>query len=385
MMKALAPEPSETVAKLEALLASARIPQRDAERCAHLIETLKRPVRVCLMGQWDSDMRTILYAVCGSDIAPDGVALPPALEMQFGDRIQTHATLEDGSHLAQDGWPDAALLSEAPVFLRVTAPSEPLKHMPFLALSLDLNPAMHRPALAWAARRTEIAVWCTTAFSVADGRIWGNAPERLTHRAYLVETAPDTAGPDAVAASEFTDHVHLPLPGEIAPLLTRLRDDIDEARMADLDAAYLLLHRLGYTADPEEPVTYDAPREPQRSSGQLARLREVLSEPTLFLARRSRALAEDLAWIDPETETNWPETALIHCAETADGLRDRSSGWPDDLAEFTALADMIDEATDLLLLLQMEAGPDQVEDAAALLHQMRGAFDQCRLGRGMAA
>ncbi|MEX3015969.1 hypothetical protein [Gymnodinialimonas hymeniacidonis] len=327
----------------------------------------------------------MLYTLCGRDIAPDGLSLPPAIELQFGHSPQTHATLADGSHLTCEGWPRADLLAEAPVFLRITAPLDALTRMSFLALSLDVNPAMHRPALAWAARRTEIAVWCTTAFSDLDARIWANAPERLSHRAYLVETAPNTGVSDHKAAADFTGHLHLALPGEVAPLLNRIGDDIDEARIADLDAAHLLLHRLGHLNGPISTASDVATKEPQRSPGQLSRLRDILSEPTIYLSRRVRALAEDLAWIDPDAEAAWHETALIHCTETAEGLKDRSSEWPDDLAEFTALSEMIDDATNLLLLLQMDSGPDQVEDAAGLLHQMRCAFDQCRLGHGVAA
>jgi hypothetical protein len=356
------------------------------------------------MGPAQGDLRTIVYGILGTDIAPDGMSLPSAIEMGNGPRVQTVATLEDGTHLACDGWPDADLLAEAPVFLQLDAPIEALRRMSFLALSLDTNPSMHRPALAWAARRTDIAVWCTPRFSVVDARIWANAPERLTHRAYLVETDPSADVTHHEARREFAGRLQLPLPGDIAPLLDRLRDDIDEARMADVDAAHLLLHRLGQlTAEDTAPEAgentapevscethEDAPasrldRGLDRSHGQLARLRDVLSEPTLFLARRARALAEDLAWTDPDTTPDWPQIALTHVGETAEALRDRTADWPDDLPEFTDLTDMIEEATDLVLLLQMEAGPDQVEDAAGLLHQLRQSFDMCRLGQGVAA
>lgn len=391
-MQPLTVDPTDTLAKLDSLVASGRLPSRDAARCAHLAEALRKPVRVCLMGPAQGDLRTIVYGILGKDIAPDGMSLPSAIEMRHGPRVHTLATLEDGTHLACEGWPDADLLAEAPVFLQVDAPVEALRRMSFLALSLEAAPSMHRPALAWAARRTDIAVWCTPRFSVVDARIWANAPERLTHRAYLVETEPSADVTHHEARREFAGHLQLPLPGDIAPLLERMRDDIDEARMADVDAAHLLLHRLGHlSADDSAPDTRvdlhaddPAPRL-ERSHGQLARLRDVLSEPTLFLARRARALAEDLAWTDPDATPDWPQIALSHVGETAEALRDRTTDWPDDLPEFIELTDMIEEATDLVLLLQMEAGPDQVEDAAGLLHQLRESFDKCRLGQGVAA
>lgn len=382
-------ESTETLARLDRLASCSSLAARDAARCAHLAEVLRKPVRVCLMGPAQSDLRTLLYGILGIDIAPDGLSLPSAIEMRLGDCVQTLATLEDGTHLSNDGWPDAELLAEAPVFLQLDAPAQALERMSFLALSLEADPAVHRPALSWAARRTDIAVWCTRNFSSSDAGIWANAPERLTHHAYLVETAPDQDAPHHRLQHSFTGYMPLPLPSTLEPLLDQLGRDIDEARMADIDAAQVLLHRLGPFDQEQskavETVESAPPPDPLRSHGQLTRLREVLSEPTLYLSRRARALAQDLSWTDPQEEPDWFETALAHITETTEGLRDRTLGWPDDLTEFTHLADMVEEATDLILLLQVEAGPDQVEDAAGLLHQLRLAFDGCRLGEGIAA
>ncbi len=383
-MQALAMDQTETLNRLQMLAQSDRLPARDAARCAHLADTLQMPVRVCLLGPASGDLRTMVYAILGSDVAPDGMPLPPAIEMRFGKSVQTQATLEDGTLLTCDGWPDADLLAQAPVFLQLHAPVPALNGMSFLALSLEVNPAMHRPALAWAARRSEIAVWCTPRFSVADARIWANAPERLTHHAYLVETDPSETTPHQAESGSFTGTLHLPIPVDIAPLLNQLTDDIEAARVADIDAAQLLLHRLGHFGQASEYLTIEVTPTPGRSVGQLARLREILSEPTLYLARRARGLAEDLAWVDADTDADWAETAIAHCVETTEGLRERAIGWPDDLPEFASLAAMIDEAADLILLLQMEAGPDQAEDAVGLLHQLRTALDQCRLGHGAA-
>ena len=383
-------DPTDTIARLDHLAGCDGLSARDATRCAHLAEALRKPVRVCLMGPAQGDLRTMIYGILGTDIAPDGLSLPSAVEMRQGPRVQTLATLEDGTHLSCDGWPTADLLAQAPVFLQLDTPSDALERISFLALSLEADPAVHRPALSWAARRTDIAVWCTPRFASVDARIWANAPERLTHHAYLVETGPGADAPQDRIQNAFAGYLPLPLPGSADPLWEQLNRDIDEARMADVDAAHLLLHRLGQT----EPIGRAAataqeedatPKGSMRSHGQLAHLREMLSEPTLYLARRARALAQDLSWTDTETEPDWPEAALAHVGETTEALRDRAMEWPDDLPEFNQLADMVEEATDLILLLQMEAGPDQVEDAAGLLHQLRHAFDCCRLGEGLAA
>ena len=376
----------ETLARLEALMCAPRLAGAEADRCARLLDALRTPARVCLMGPVQSDLRTILYSILDIDFAPDGLALPPAIEIRHGPVIRTQATLEDGQLKSSDGWPSVALLSDAPVFLQIDAPAEILRRMSILALTLEADPAMHRPALSWAARRTEIAVWCTPSFGAVDAGIWANAPERLTHRAYLLETRPEDERCDAGPASGFTTVLHIPLPGDIAPLLSQLDADIDEALLADMDAAQMVLHRLGplVTDLPDAPLP-NGPVPANCSAAQLDYLSEILSEPTLFLSRRARSLAEDLTWAAVEEPKAWAEAALGHCAETAEGLRDRASGWPDDLPELEALSLMIEEAADQIVLLQMETGAEQVEDAAGLLHQMRVAFDQCHRGMGMAA
>jgi hypothetical protein len=100
----------------------------------------------------------------------------------------------------------------------------------------------------------------------------------------------------------------------------------------------------------------------------------LLSEPLLYLMARAGALSEDLAETEPPEK--WPTQVLSHCVETIEGLRDRAENWPDDIAAAQSLRAMIDEICDLTTLLQIEDGPDQAQDATALLFQLRVAFEQ---------
>jgi hypothetical protein len=67
---------------------------------------------------------------------------------------------------------------------------------------------------------------------------------------------------------------------------------------------------------------------------------------------------------------------LTHCAETAEALRDLVAAWPDDDPWPSSCGTPIDQACDSVVLLQVEAGPDQAEDAARVLYQLRTDFEQ---------
>jgi hypothetical protein len=225
----------------------------------------------------------------------------------------------------------------------------------------------------------------------------------------------------------------------LAVLKRRLATDISDARQEDVDAATLFLHRFRETelsppeddfADdaaplrsaapepgtrrddmtPEDPgpsmapspdraahvavlddVVGGAPDGDSRSdeddcdrlasveddaaaADALAAIRALVSGPILHLKRRSRALAEILEWREEHEE--WSEEVLTHCAETAEALRDLVGAWPDDDPRADRLREAVDQACDTVVLLQVEAGPDQAEDAARVLYQLRTDFEQ---------
>jgi len=225
----------------------------------------------------------------------------------------------------------------------------------------------------------------------------------------------------------------------LAVLKRRLATDISDARQEDVDAAALFLHRFreaelspprdafadtagadrstapepgsrgdevtleefGPVADPvpdtaahvavmdgfADGASDDDARDYEDGAGgaasvedvaaaadALAAIRALVSGPILHLKRRSRALAEILEWREEHEE--WSEEVLTHCAETAEALRDLVAAWPDDDPRADRLREAVDQACDTVVLLQVEAGPDQAEDAARVLFQLRTDFEQ---------
>ncbi|MEM9318837.1 MAG: hypothetical protein AAGA70_07490 [Pseudomonadota bacterium] len=426
-MNAFHSDTGDALARLEAALKAPNLPPREAERCAHLVERLTRPVRVGIFGLSTGGDDWLLTEILGPEFLPEGPDWP-TLEVVYGDTQRTFVTFEDGVTNVYDGPPDAEILSLLPVFLRLEVPLAPLARMSFLYLATDDTLPEQLEALSWAEARTDIAMWTTAWFSENEAQIWAQAPDQLKNHAILVATGPGQSEAELTSRAGFDfDAVYI-VPRSVGAsrgverLLARLNSDIHEARSADLDAAHLFLHRLGhliptYVAPepqhlPEKDAVFGldqaahgmveapgfaeapvAPFEPAEATPApapaaapapvtgrhqpSADAQILLSEPLLYLKRRARALLEMLEWREVEAEPEgqedeaWPEEVLTHCCETTEGLQSRAMDWPEDDARALTLRRTVDEACDVAILLQVEGGPDQAEDAATMLLQLR--------------
>ena len=365
--------PQDAVTQLDALIASANLPAREADQCSRLADTLRRPARVCLLGLATGDIARVARDFIGAEEL-FGEGLLPAVELHFGQKLLSKATLEDGTTLEAPGWPTEEVLRRDPVFMQISLPEDRLKLMSLLVLVLQDDPRMQRPALSWAARRSEITVWCTPAFQSADAEAVGLAPERLTQHAYLLETRPNADVGKHTEVAYFAEVFSLANPDvmDLAPLYDRLVADIEDARVADLDMAQLFLHRLEHFAPKDtEPAARDRADASRAPAPDLC---PMLSEPLLFLMARTGDLAEQLS---PASETEeWVALVLSHCSETIEGLRNRAENWPDDVLLAQSLRTTIEDIGNIIVLLEIEGEAEQAQDAAALLFQLRVAFEQ---------
>ncbi|MEM9756351.1 MAG: hypothetical protein AAF914_10170 [Pseudomonadota bacterium] len=418
-MTAVGPDTRDAVARLRSALSSPAMPPREAQSCERLVEKLSRPVRVGVFGLNSGGDDWLLGEILGSGILPQGPDWP-TLEVIYGPEMRTEATLEDGMTLTESGPASPALLAERPVFLRIEAPHPALRRIAFLYLATGDTAAEQLSALDWAEPRTDIAIWTTEYFSDAEARIWAAAPDRLKNHAILVATGPneDEAELSARAGFEFDGVYAVPRTrgarSAVDRLMQRLDADIDDARAADIDAAQLFLHRLGHLAGPmshkpakDSPAAARRPRtelqlvstesaaeplpeplpEPAAERAALPEKTVVapevlarISEPFLYLKRRARALWEMLEWQtadeEAEAEGAWAGDVLEHCVETTEGLRSRAAAWPEDDPRALTLRRTLEEACDVAILLQVEGGRDQAQDAAAMLLQLRGEFER---------
>ncbi|SPH18239.1 hypothetical protein DEA8626_01771 [Defluviimonas aquaemixtae] len=392
-MASLAPRTRKTLEELEALMGSAAIPPRVARSCEHLVERLRRPIRVGLIGFETGLRKRLLSALLGTEVLPERMAWP-TIEIGFAEKPHTKATLADASTLSADGMPRSDLLDRDAVFLEVGAPIDALRRVTLLHLAASEDAEEQSAALCWAARRIDFALWCTRDFSPPEARIWSAAAPELKNHAYLVAFAsePDDHGLRGRTPPGFERVMFLPTGNAMRcgakdlqvganRLFEQLASDIDDALGEDLDAARVLLFRCGRRvgASEPEPAALETPRPSPAEEDALdipetAELVDLLSEPLIFLKRQARDLFEALEWHDA-VSADWAGEVLERCREVTDGLRDRAAEWPEDVGPVSALRGLVDDASDMATLLQIEGGAEQAEDAAALLLQIRSAFE----------
>jgi hypothetical protein len=360
------------VRELEAALAMPDVPDRVARSFEALADRLRKPVRVAILGVEARRRRGLLCAILGRPPFPLEADWP-TIEISFAERPHTSAILSDGSALSAEGMPGADLLARAPAFVGIKAPNEVLKRMTFLYLAAGPDRAEQAAALRWALPRTDVAVWCTRKFTAREAAIWAAAPDGIKHHAHLAVMGDDSdfAVVEQGCPADFEHLIALPTP-DAAPLLRCIDDSIDAALREDLDTARIMMHRFGVTPPAEgedraKPALRDG-HEPDERVG-------VLSEPLLFLRRRARAIFELMDWQDPDTDT-WASMVLEHCRETTEALRERATSWPDEVEAIVDLRQLLQDAADMTVLLQIEGGEDQAADAAALLCQIRNAFER---------
>lgn len=395
-MALLAPRSWKALEDLEAVLGSAAIPPRIARSCEQLVEKLRRPIRVGLIGFETGQRKRLLGALLGIEVLPERMTWP-TIEIGFAEQPYTRATLADGSTLAAEGMPRADLLDQGAVFLKIGVPLDALRRITFLHLAASEDAEEQSAALRWAARRIEFALWCTRNFSPLEARIWNAAAPELKNHAYLLAFASEAEAGDLRHRTppEFERVMFLPvgtanrgpdggdMKASAKRLFETLAADIDDAVEEDLDAARLLLRQCGQaivTPRPEpDPSPVDVDHLPPAKADQpempgAAHIVGLLSEPLIYLRRTSRDLFEALEWHDADS-SDWAGEVLERCRDITDGLRDRAADWPDDEEPVVALRGMIDDASDMATLLQIEGGPEQAQDAAALLLQLRSAFE----------
>lgn len=376
-----------TLQDLERALSVPKLAPRLADGCARLMDRLRRPVHVGVFGVHADQRDGLIRNLFGAEFLADWPILP-TVEITYGDAESTCATLADGTRHSFEGLPDASLVPQSPVFLEISLATERLKRMSVLCPGAGTTQAEQSAALAWAAPRTDIALWCTSRFDSDEEVIWAHAPDRLKNHAYMVAIVGTTELADLRdrADSIFERVIALSdsasSEGCTDALLKRLNADIDAALSEDVDAARLLLHRCGAPKEMNRAQqAVSAPAAADRGSSELSSDDgpsetdvDLLSEPFLFLKRRARNLAESLDWRDEE-EDDWAEEVLEHCNETANGLLDRATAWPEDNRSVVELRDLISEAAEMSVLLNVEGGSSQAEDAAILVFQLRTEFE----------
>lgn len=393
------------VEQLKHFIATDGVSATRRDQAAVYLERLETPLRIVFMGPPASGQRRIINAMLGSDLLPEASARP-VQKLIFGTEARVEITRSDGSVQEYTGTPDPAAMRDA-VYLQRQCDSPLLRQFSVLDLVVDGTPSEMRAAVRWAATKADMAVWCSGTFASAEQQFWRSAvPERLLDHAFLLLTQ-DATGTRAAAfkqalEGEFLDVLSVPVAGNaenaghrevsaaaLRPLISGLERHASDGRRADADSALIFLKKFGIhnlSTTPSVPEAPDAPagaeivpltagrdteeQKPVTAPERAGRNQATLRSACAHIREQARDMLEVLRTEEPGRDF------AARCGEVIRQLSIILDGSDDtNDPEIISLSDVLIEAEELVVLLEMEQDGTPAIDAACVLLQLRTEFE----------
>ena len=271
-----------------------------------------------------------------------------------------------------------------------------------------------RNALNWAIPRTDMAIWCTQEFDRLENALWVQVPDVLKDHSNLVVTKADELGVNGTLATtlqrlnpvvdeEFqklyavaTSHYLADINADgtasadvrkmtgAGAILDAVMGDVQRGRQADLDGAEVFLARYGIEDAPKTVAAIEAARPEAKveqtpitpqpiasSNDEDTGLDEKIVAPALAIVHgRGREISE-LA----KREDDISEDVLAGCVETIDQLVELLA---ENEISGTSLAEEIEEAYEMVVLMQLETGESSAADAATVVLQLSRELEMAK-------
>lgn len=385
-------------------------------RAEDILARIERPVRLSALGLPGSGKSMLMNLLLGADILPEGVRLP-TMRLSHGNEAEAVCTLADGSTKTIPGADMEAIASLGAVYVEVKLPLPALTKLSMLEVVAGAEPNEQKRALLWAAKRTDIALWCTKdIFGRQEQDLWGNMPEDIQDHAFLMLTRADAlaargellnrleevkaSGQDffkqilpigtkaAIAARRpdgTVDKEALRSSGGVA-LISGILRAVEAGRQAARDQADVFLRQIDYT--PMSKLEDDGLHMPKKEHEKTALFEELPSPEDLDAATATKlnvgsreAVAQAVAQLTAEgtvmveamsTGTLDDDTVLDTCVDTVAWLADylAESGVKDDPV-MQRNRDAAVDAADLVQLIQLETSDTTAADALSIMIQLK--------------
>lgn len=408
--------PENVLRQLELSLSAGKWPVGAAAQGRRLLERLKSPVRVVLLGLPGSGKSQILNFIAGQEIIPPEADLP-SLELIYGAKPHTTMMLEDESIRTFEHLDVAQGSDPATSFVRVELPLSILQKIALLEVVADDSLENQSDAISWALDRADIVLWCSSEFSSQERILWGKTPDQLKDHSFLVMTKADVAasqgilakrikGLQEIVADEF--HSLIPVATHQAIAATMASDEGNKAalaasggqalidtvlrqaelgRLADIDSVLILLSRQGVRVEIVEQSdrdnldsisdsdAHDSPKDQplkDKTEDHQETIVDFCTKAIGYIEEHSA----DLMRVAAEEDIEESGDILEQCGDIANSIAEILT--PDFQANsvVSQLQDDFLSAADTMLLMQMEEGVGAAADAVSLLLQMRRDLQQ---------
>jgi hypothetical protein len=371
-----------------------------------LMTQLDQPTRIAVIGLPGSGKTALVNMLIGAGLMPDlaGVA---SVELSYGTEARSQITMLDGTLTVGEGQLQPSDLPNGAMRVCQQLADPRLKAWSFSEISLSVVGSGQADLLDWMAARSDIAIWCSQSFDDRERALWSKAPEHLKDHSFLALTRADRlymkgeladriARLQPIVADEFLAlHPVATLQAAAArtagaevnevlwqssggkALLNGIHHEIEQARTADLDHAFMLLERYKVPV-PEQGKVADArpaaaPVPPQLAAARAIPLQNAHDASGDGVIEKALGLlqscADDLQSERANGDTT--ERILARCTATADDLMQMLSASSEVTPLIEALHEDVFEGEQMLMLLRLERGETAAEDSLTVLLQLK--------------
>ncbi|NNL18465.1 MAG: hypothetical protein HKP37_06965 [Boseongicola sp.] len=408
----------EVISRLQFALATEALPHAAREHASLLLKRLSSPVRASVLGLPGTGKSELLNMFVGKQLLPKDSKLPTT-ELTYGAVERIIVTDANGTRKVVEGLDFETARSIVPAFMRVEMPVPLLQRVSLLEVVTDGSSTQFQSAIDWAVRRTDIALWCTQSFGEAEAKLWARVPDSLKDHAFLILTKADVlssknalssriAELEAVVSEEFhslfavatlqaikahgangeiDDSIYQASGG--GALSAEILRHAERGRRADVDSAHLFLARYQIESVPakaqpiesvERPVlapsaaaeAFTPPPAPAMAKGptvhdEIVENVVLFSDSVRFLRRRGDGLLQAAS----ELGRGKADQLVSQCVDAVEHLVDVFSDDDSGCEAADAFLDDLNEASELMVLMQVESGDASAADAVTLLLQLR--------------
>jgi hypothetical protein len=364
-----------------------------------LLTRLNQPTRIAVIGLAGSGKTALVNMLLGARLMPD-LGILSAIELSHADAARADLVRADGSIRALNGLPDAAHLPPDAVRLMLGLPDPRLAEWSFLEVGLSPSAPDASALLDWTAKRSDIAIWCSQLFDDRERSLWSQVPDHLKDHSFLVLTRADRllmkgelteriARLQPVVADEFlglypvaTLQAAAARDAGGAPqdalwqssgakaFVGAIRQQVDQARTASLDHAYVLLERYKVAEPAPKPA---APTTPPPAAARPAPAAPQADAKAVIRKALGvlQGCADDLIAAPDAAAGPVADRVLDCCAATADALVQLLSQTDASDPALEALKDDAVAGEEMLMLLRLERGETAAEDSLTVLVQLK--------------
>lgn len=396
----------QVMTRLNNALQGGALPPAGQRIGQRLMTQLDQPARIAVIGLPDSGKTALVNMLIGASLMPDlaGVA---SVELSFGTEARSQITLPDGTLIMGEGQLQPSDVPQGAMRVCQQLADPRLKDWSFAEISLSVTAADQADLLDWMAARSDIAIWCSQTFDDRERALWSKAPEHLKDHSFLALTRADRllmrgeladrlARLQPIVADEFLSlHPVATLQAAAAraagaevnallwqssggkALLNGIRHEIEQARTADLDHAFMLLERYKVPVPEQGKATGSkptvAPPPPQSPTPRAIPVQSARDMSGAAVIEKALGLLQECA-IDLQAEGasgDTTERILARCTATADDLMQMLSATSEVTPLIEALREDVFEGEQMLMLLRLERGETAAEDSLTVLLQLK--------------